>query len=151
MFEKANKVAPDDERGLSLLPMVYRGLGQDDNQRSASRRRLTLAEQRLEFDPDDVQTLLDGSLALAALGERERSMEWARRVLDLETEDALVLYNLGCFFSLAGEADQALGSLERSYEAGLADPDWMRQDSDLDNIREDPRFQALLARMEAGS
>jgi hypothetical protein len=29
-------------------------------------------------------------------------------------------------------------------------PEWMRQDSDLDNIRDLPRYQALVARMEAG-
>ena len=49
---------------------------------------------------------------------------------------------------MAGAAEPALDALERSYEAGLADPDWMRQDSDLDNLRDLPRYKALVARME---
>jgi hypothetical protein len=31
----------------------------------------------------------------------------------------------------------------------LADPDWMRQDSDLDNIRHHPRYVALVKKMES--
>jgi hypothetical protein len=31
----------------------------------------------------------------------------------------------------------------------LADPEWMRQDSDLDNLRNENRYQALIERMEA--
>jgi len=45
----------------------------------------------------------------------------------------------------------ALDALEKSYQAGLADPEWMRQDSDLDNIRHHPRYKELVKRMEAGS
>jgi hypothetical protein len=50
---------------------------------------------------------------------------------------------------LAGEVSSAMDALERSYEAGLADPDWMKQDSDLDNVRNHPRYQDLLRRMTA--
>jgi TolB-like protein/Flp pilus assembly protein TadD len=149
MFEKASEVAPDDIRALQLLPQIYRSLGRDDEVREASQRRLALAERLLELDPDDVQTLLYGANALATLGERERSLEWAARVLEVDTDDALVLYNIACFYSLAGEVKPALEALERSYEAGLADPEWMRQDSDLDNLREEARYQALVERMES--
>ena len=151
MFERALQVAPDDERAMRLLPQIYRSLGRDSEERLANRRRLELAEKRLELHPDDIQTVLDGAHALAALGERERSLEWAERILEADTDDALLLYNLACFFSIAGQADSALDALEKSYQEGLVDPGWMRQDSDLDNIRELPRYQALVARMEAGN
>jgi non-specific serine/threonine protein kinase len=149
LFEKASDVAPDDIRALQLLPQIYRTLGREDEVREASERRLALAERLLELDPDDVQTLLYGANALATLGERERSLEWAARVLEIDTDDALVLYNIACFYSLAGQIKPALEALERSYEAGLADPEWMRQDSDLDNLRGEARYQALIERMES--
>ncbi|MGB5478407.1 MAG: tetratricopeptide repeat protein, partial [Thermoanaerobaculia bacterium] len=149
LLEKASEVAPDDIRGLQLLPQIYRSLGREDEVIEASERRLALAERLLELDPDDVQSLLYGANALATLGEHERSLEWAARVLEVDTDDALVLYNIACFYSLAGEIKPALEALERSYEAGLADPEWMRQDSDLDNLREEARYQALVERMEA--
>ena len=151
MFERANDAAPDDIRGLNLLPQVYRSLGQEDKVIATSQRRLELSERLLELDPDDYQTLLYGANALAELGERERSLEWAAQVLESDTDDALVLYNIACFYSVADKKDEALQALEKSYTAGLADPEWMEQDSDLDNIRDEVRYKALVERMKAGT
>ena len=62
-----------------------------------------------------------------------------------------MLYNIGCFYAVAGDVDAAIDALERSVAAGNVQPDWWRQDSDLDNVRHDPRFEELIQRMEAGS
>ena len=56
----------------------------------------------------------------------------------------MLLYNVGCVYSLAGEIDRALECVERSVNSGLAYVDWLRQDSNLDPLRDQPRFQALL-------
>jgi TolB-like protein/Tfp pilus assembly protein PilF len=151
MFEKATEAAPDEIRALQLLPQIYTRLGREGAAAAANRQRVEVVERRLEFNPDDVPMLLDGAAALAALGERQRSLEWASRILDKAGDDALVLYNLACLYSLAGEVTSALEALEKSYEAGLADPEWMRQDSDLDNIRQHARYKELVKRMEAGT
>ncbi len=151
MFEKATEAAPDEIRALQLLPQIYTRLGREAAAAAANRQRVEVVERRLEFNPDDVPMLLDGASALAALGERQRSLEWASRILDKAGNDALVLYNLACLYSLAGEVTSALEALEKSYEAGLADPEWMRQDSDLDNIRKHARYKELVKRMEAGT
>jgi len=148
LLEQASAVAPDDDRALSLLPQIYRSLGQGEKVAAANRRIVELMEKHLEINPDDLSALLSGASALVELGERQRGLEWGERVLEGSTEDALVLYNLGCTFSLARELEKAIDALERSYGAGLADPEWMRNDSDLDNLRGHPRFQALMQRME---
>jgi adenylate cyclase len=150
MFERANEVSPDDDRALRLLPQVYRSQGREAEERSAHQRLVELAEKKLKLYPDDVQILLDGAASLIALGERERSLEWANRVLQADTDDALVFYNIACFYAVADEKVLAIEALERSFEAGLSDPEWMAQDSDLDNLREMVRYKALVERMEAG-
>ena len=149
LFEQAVDVSPDDLRALRLLPQVYRSLGRPEDVRQANLRVLELAERILELNPSDAQALVRGANALADLGEPERGLEWVDRVMEAGTDDALLLYNAGCFFSLAGRTDQAFDALQRSFEAGLVDPEWMRHDSDLDPIRDDPRFEELLAAMEA--
>lgn len=58
-----------------------------------------------------------------------------------------VHYNAGCFEALGGDADAAFEHLRRAKELD-ADGDsarYFRGDSDLDPVREDPRFQELLA------
>ncbi len=81
---------------------------------------------------------------------RWRGLEWAERLLPEVVGDAYLLYNTACIFSLAGNVEQAVTTLEMSYAAGLGNPEWMQHDSDLDPLRDHPRFQALMGRMIAG-
>jgi quercetin dioxygenase-like cupin family protein len=57
-------------------------------------------------------------------------------------EAAATYYNLACFRALAGDPAGALDALERAAEM---DPEqvrkWAENDSDLDSIRDDPRFK----------
>ncbi|HEY3551963.1 MAG TPA: cupin domain-containing protein [Gaiellaceae bacterium] len=52
-------------------------------------------------------------------------------------------YNAGCFEALAGNPDAAFEHLRRAREldAGGDSAQYFREDSDLDPLREDPRFQ----------
>ena len=55
-------------------------------------------------------------------------------------------YNAGCFESLARDKDRAFAHLRRAKELdteGHSAP-YFREDSDLDPLRDDPRFQELL-------
>jgi mannose-6-phosphate isomerase-like protein (cupin superfamily) len=58
-----------------------------------------------------------------------------------------VHYNVGCFESLAGRADAAFEHLRRAKELDTegGSAQYFREDSDLDPLRNDPRFQELLA------
>jgi non-specific serine/threonine protein kinase len=150
LWEKAIELDPDDLRPVRVLPQVYRSLGWQDQLDASNLRRVEASERRLLLNPDDQASRLGGAISLLALGEETRAFEWASRVLESGTDDALILYNTACFYSRAGRTDEAIASLERAYEEGDREADWWRQDSDLDPVREDPRFQALLAKMEAG-
>ena len=54
------------------------------------------------------------------------------------------LYNVACVYSNIGRIDEALDCLEKSVRKGIAEVDWMMNDSELDNLRDYPRFKALL-------
>ncbi len=85
---------------------------------------------------------------MLGLGRRDEAFEIAQTVLDSESSDVRLLYNTTCFYSLAGETDLAIEALEKTVDAGYSVPDWVRNDSDLDHIRDDPRFEPLVQRME---
>jgi hypothetical protein len=59
----------------------------------------------------------------------------------------MLLYNLACIYSLAGEAGSSLECLEGAIGRGFAHRDWIRRDSNLDLIRADPRYAAVMARL----
>jgi tetratricopeptide (TPR) repeat protein len=144
LFEKATEVRPDDYQALALLAQVYRALGQEDKRNDARRRTLEVIERRLETTPDDARALCFGSVNLLEAGETEKGMQWLERAKTSQGDDALNLYNVACVYSNIGELDMALDCLEKSVRKGMAEIDWMLNDSDLDNLRDHPRFKALL-------
>ena len=55
-------------------------------------------------------------------------------------------YNAACFDALAGDADAAFAHLRRAFELNEREVrEYMGHDTDLDSIRDDPRFAELLA------
>jgi adenylate cyclase len=56
----------------------------------------------------------------------------------------MLLYNIGCIRAMAGAADGALDCLERSVRAGMRNQGWLEHDSNLDSIRQHPRFAELM-------
>jgi adenylate cyclase len=68
-----------------------------------------------------------------------------QRALAIDPEDPLILYNVGCVYALMGRAEEAIDCLEGTLRhGGTGHRQWMKNDSDLDSLRENPRFQALL-------
>lgn len=53
-------------------------------------------------------------------------------------------FNLGCYLALLGERDRAIDALSRACGLEDANRDFLRDDADLDGLRTDPRFRALL-------
>ncbi len=143
-YEEAMRVRPDDYQSPLLVGQIYDDLGRPEDARASRRRGVALVEERLELYPDDARALYMGANGLVALGEKEKGLEWARRARAIAPDDAMLLYNLGCIYSLAGEIDEAIDCLEKGITLGLKHKGWYEHDSNLDPLRSDPRFQALI-------
>ncbi len=61
---------------------------------------------------------------------------------------ATAAYNLSNIYSRLGRVDKAFEYLEMSIDYGFSDLDWMDRDTDLDPIREDPRYMELTSRLQ---
>jgi adenylate cyclase len=57
-----------------------------------------------------------------------------------------MLYNLACFHSVAGRTDAALDLVEKALDLGFLHREWYLTDSDLENIRDHPRFKELMTK-----
>jgi serine/threonine protein kinase/tetratricopeptide (TPR) repeat protein len=146
-YEDAARVRPDDYQALLLMRSALNGLGRTAEALNAVRRGLQVAEKHLELNPDDARALYLGASGWVELGERDRALDWAKRAHAIDPEDAAVLYNVACIYSTAGLLDDALACLDRAIQNGFGHREWLNNDSDLDPLRNDPRFQSLLQRL----
>jgi tetratricopeptide (TPR) repeat protein len=135
-----------DRDPLLAAAWLYRGATRvdADGDRAAAIRDLVRAEQlgarspRLYFQRG-LAELTEGMFSLSI-----RDFEAHVAKVPDPVRHAASLYNIACAHSLMGNRDEALLWLGRAVAAGFADADHARRDSDLENIRDDPRFEAIL-------
>ena len=149
-YEEAAKVSPDDYQALHFLSMTYTKLGRRAHAAAAVRESVEKAKKHIAFHPDDVRALYLGAGGLIELGEMEVAQEWVAKAVKLDPEDALVLYNVACAYTQLGEYEKALDCLEQSDTAASSSEalNWIENDPDLDPLRDMPRFQALLGKLD---
>jgi TolB-like protein/Flp pilus assembly protein TadD len=144
LFGHASRIDPDDYQAPLLLAQIYDDLERSDEAAAIRRRGVQAAERRLQHNPEETRALYLGANALVCMGQSEQGLRWAERALELEPDEPMVLYNVGCVYSLVGKVDRALECIEKCVSTRPAYVDWLQQDSNLDPLREHPRFQALL-------
>jgi tetratricopeptide (TPR) repeat protein len=78
-------------------------------------------------------------------GRYAEAADRARAVAEAHPEYPGLLYNLACCESLAGRKADAIEHLRLAIERSGSTRHYLVRDSDLDPLREEPEFQALLA------
>jgi non-specific serine/threonine protein kinase len=147
LYEKASEVNPEDYQSPLLAAPTYEMLDDKTKADATRRRGVRIVEERLRLNPGDVRALYMGANGLMALEETEKGLEWASLALVMDPNEPMVLYNVACIYSVAGKTEEALECLERAAETGLSQREWYEHDSDLDPLREHPRFKALLKKL----
>jgi serine/threonine protein kinase/tetratricopeptide (TPR) repeat protein len=147
LFEKAAALRPEDYHATTFLAMSYTAQGRIGEASKASNRAVRAIEKWLDMNPDDARALNIGATIWSNLGETEKALDWAKRSLDIDPEDPQLLYNVACVYAIEGQKEDALQCLERAIDKGYGHREWIEHDSDLNSLRTDRRFQALLERV----
>jgi len=146
LFDRAAQVRPEDYQSVLLQPQLYHSLGDTKRELETARKGIERARAVLELNPDDNRAYNMGAFALLRLGEREEAERWMRTSLEKAPMDSIVNYNAACLYALAGEVEKSLDCLENCYlRVGSLNREWLLHDSDLDAVRNHPRFQKILA------
>ena len=146
-YAAAHKKRPEDYQSLLLAGQIYDDLGRVEQAKAVRREGVQVVEQHLRLHPDDTRALYMGANGYIALGNTTKGRLWLERALLLEPEDPMLLYNAGCIYALMNQTEEALTCLEGSVAAGVTQREWYENDSNLDAVRDHPRFKALLERM----
>lgn len=71
-----------------------------------------------------------------------------QRCIGMGYRISAMYYNIACSRSLATDVDGALDALANAYRAGFLDDHLVAADTDLDLIRKDPRFDAIVGKAD---
>ena len=74
-----------------------------------------------------------------------------RRLVRLLPSNPTAHYNLACSLALVKRKTDALRSLRQAIQLGYRDIEWMQQDPDLEGLKNDPGFKALLEQLKPHS
>jgi len=150
-FEKAATTVETDYSSAGMLVSCHTAIGDKEGARRTARRALERCEKIVAAEPDNGSAMGIAVGALAALGEAERAKEWAERALLLDPDNMNLRYNFACtLITDLHDFEAALDMLGPRFETmGIEVLNWVKSDPDLDPIRDDPRFKAMLAAAEA--
>jgi adenylate cyclase len=146
-YEKAVEVMENDYHAWALLITCYEALCNKAGVRHAAEMMVAQAEKAVAEDPSNGSALGIGAGGLAALGEAERAKEWIDRAILIDPDNLNMLYNFACVLAAhLNDKEAALNLLERSLSRiATVQIKLAEADPDLDSLRDDPRFQQLLA------
>ena len=105
---------------------------------------ISFYEGLIQKNPNFVDALIPLGDAYTKRGLYKKGLEVDLKLVDLESLDPIVHYNLACSYSLLENQELALKSLEKSLRLGYRDIRFIREDPDLENLRRDDRFSELI-------
>ncbi len=173
-IKRVLEINPGNARAWDAIGTLYKSLGQYAQAMDAFQEAVSLdptkaiytfhlaevfaAEGKMEDAIAAFENVLelnpDHGLAHATLGGYYRRqgrddlaqahIEKARGLLDEEENE----YNRACIEAIYGNSDRALDLLEIALKNKQTDATWVRRDPDLDFIRSNSRFNAMLAEYE---
>ncbi len=105
---------------------------------------------------DGLRALLSLGRAFSRVGRLKESAEAYEQILkaveEYKIKGALggdvvpsTYYNLACLSARGGEKEKGVEWLEKAVRSGLRDRQWIEKDKDLDPLRGEERYRALLA------
>jgi uncharacterized Ntn-hydrolase superfamily protein len=151
---EAAQAAGGDARGQQSSALVVERIGAAAESREGIDR---VCDLRVEDHPEPIVELrrllgihqiwdaLRRATSFHQPGKYAEGAALLRVELAKQGDDPVLLYDLACFESLAGESEGALAHIARALELDPQLRPGAARDSDFDPVRQDPRFQSLVS------
>ncbi len=94
--------------------------------------------------PTDLHALMGMAWCFKRIDQLEQSIDAMKLAYQFHKETPVVLYNLACYYALAGEKENALSWLGRSLRMDRKLVNLIPKETDFDSLRNDADFQHLL-------
>jgi adenylate cyclase len=146
-FSKAVEIMDSDLHSWTLLATCYGVEADSKGIRNSAEKMVKHAERAVADHPSNSFALGVGAGGFAMLGEVDRAREWMDRALLVDPDNLHMRYNFACVLTkYLDDKDSAIALMEgifkRTYPVMIKHAE---TDPDLATLRDDPRFQKILA------
>ncbi len=118
-------------------------LGKKEGLENMRQREILALEGHVKEVPEDARARMLLAGDYAALGQVEAAVRETNLAITLRPNESLVLYNAACVFCQLERKSDAMAALQKAWDSGFREPDWVRRDPDLALLHGDPEFEKL--------
>jgi tetratricopeptide (TPR) repeat protein len=104
---------------------------------------VVVLEEAADLLPSNLHVWLALGWCRKRTGRLDLAIAALERAEEVSPEEAIVHYNLACYWSLAGKKQRSLAYLQRAISLDAKYRDLISDEPDFDPIRSDPEFRAL--------
>jgi TolB-like protein/Flp pilus assembly protein TadD len=144
LYQRVIELNPGFLSAYADLKMTCEQLGRQEGVEFARKTLLDRLPTHLLQNPDDARAHIIYALMLADSNRKDEALRECAQAIELSPGDPVMLYNCTCFYSRLGETGRALGAMRQAIAAGYSNVEWAKQDPDLNLLRDNPDFQALM-------
>jgi Flp pilus assembly protein TadD len=94
--------------------------------------------------PDDVSVLMGMAWCYKRIDRLQEAISAMEAAYRISPKEPTIMYNLACYYALAGEKAQALSWLGRALRKERSLRKLIPSESDFDQLRDDPDFQFIV-------
>ena len=150
-FEKAASLFDSDAYSVFMLISCYTAINDPAGTKRAAQSALKRVEAILARDPNNANVIAYSAYALATLGEGDRAKARMNRAVLIDPDNFLMRYNFACTLSARLHDTEATLEMLRTVFATITDAflPYAKGDPDFASVRDDPRWQEMVAAAEA--
>jgi len=98
----------------------------------------------LSIDPDNMDSHVNIANLFAAQKDYTNAINFYKKVLKLEPNRPEIIYNIACMYAKKNEQKKSVAWLQKALQKGYHNWDLIKNDHDLDNIRNTSDFKKIL-------
>ena len=102
--------------------------------------------KRAVQDKPTAEAYTNLGVAYIQVGKNNKALDALQEGVRRAPNDPMAQYNLAVIYSLMNQNDRSLEALDLALKNGFNNADALRFDRDLDNVRGEPEFRAILER-----
>jgi Flp pilus assembly protein TadD len=139
----ANTLAPALQTAVHILD----SLGWFKLHANRAAESIDLLQAASLLAPNSAEIVNNFGCALMRLKQRKKARSCFVKAVRLDPDYALPYCNLACVDAVEGKRNAAFKNLEKAVARGFRDIQQLRRDADLRSLRRDPRWKAIVARI----